>query len=141
VAQPKRSRDAAGRYAQHSGIRTNINLKGDPVAEVIAAENVIVHDDNLEIDRIVIAGQPVPPDLVDAYHEKVGHKAEEPVADAHSDDSSSSNYADQTVEDLRAEADRRELEVEGTGKDGNVVKKDLVAALEASDADAAAEVE
>lgn len=42
-------------------------------------------------------------------------------------------YASQTVDELEAEAARRSLEVTGTGKDGNVLKKDLVAALEADD--------
>jgi hypothetical protein len=35
--------------------------------QVIATEDAIVHDDVLGIDRKVFAGQPVPPDLVDAY--------------------------------------------------------------------------
>jgi hypothetical protein len=39
-----------------------------------------------------------------------------------------------TVEDLQAEADRRGLEVTGTGSGGNVVKGDLVKALRADDA-------
>jgi hypothetical protein len=123
--------------AQHPGIRTHINLKGDPVAEVIATENAVVPDVALGIDRLVIAGQPVPPDLVGAYREKVGDKkAEESPADtAQSDEDSSTSYDDQTVEQLQAEVDQRELEVEGTGKDGNVVKNDLVAALQAADED------
>lgn len=37
------------------------------------------------------------------------------------------------VTELKAEADRRGLHVEGTGKDGKVVKADLIAALETSD--------
>lgn len=48
-------------------------------------------------------------------------------------------YRDRTVEDLEDEVARREaagraIEVEGTGSGGNVVKDDLVAALEADDA-------
>lgn len=42
------------------------------------------------------------------------------------------NYDDMGVEDLQAEADRRGLEVEGTGANGNVLKKDLVDALKAT---------
>lgn len=37
-----------------------------------------------------------------------------------------------SVPELQAEADRRELTVEGTGKDGNVLKADLVKALSGS---------
>lgn len=44
------------------------------------------------------------------------------------------DYASQKPSDLQAEADRRGLTVEGTGADGNVLKADLVAALEADDA-------
>jgi len=46
---------------------------------------------------------------------------------------SGGGYADQNADALKAEADRRGLEVEGTGKDGNVLKADLVSALEAHD--------
>lgn len=42
--------------------------------EVIASKDVVVHDDTLNIDRKVVAGQPVPPDLVDAYESEVGSK-------------------------------------------------------------------
>lgn len=47
--------------------------------------------------------------------------------------SGSSGYSGQSVEELQAEADKRGLEVEGTGKNGNVLKGDLVAALEQDD--------
>lgn len=43
--------------------------------QVIAAETVVVHDDQIGIDRQVIAGQPVPPTLVEAYEAKVGSKS------------------------------------------------------------------
>lgn len=43
------------------------------------------------------------------------------------------SYGRQNVEALQAEADRRALQVAGTGKEGNVTKGDLVAALEADD--------
>jgi hypothetical protein len=42
-------------------------------------------------------------------------------------------YDEMTVEELQAEAAGRELHVEGTGADGNVLKADLVAALHADD--------
>jgi hypothetical protein len=43
-------------------------------------------------------------------------------------------YGDMSPEDLKAEAEKRELTVTGTGANGNVKKSDLVAALEAHDA-------
>jgi hypothetical protein len=43
------------------------------------------------------------------------------------------DYANHKVEELAGEAQRRGLEVTGTGKDGNVLKEDLVKALEAAD--------
>lgn len=42
------------------------------MADVIASETQIVHDDTLNIDRQVLAGQPVPPDLLEAYADAVG---------------------------------------------------------------------
>lgn len=54
------------------------------MAEVIATESLIVHDDALNIDRQLIAGQPVPPDLIDAYRATVGdtQAATDPGEDA-----------------------------------------------------------
>jgi hypothetical protein len=43
-------------------------------------------------------------------------------------------YREMQVDDLQAEADSRGLTVEGTGANGNVLKEDLVTALEADDA-------
>jgi hypothetical protein len=43
-------------------------------------------------------------------------------------------YADQSPADLKAEAERRDLQVDGSGANGRVVKDDLVKALEADDA-------
>jgi hypothetical protein len=43
-------------------------------------------------------------------------------------------YGDMSPDELKAEAEKRELEVTGTGANGNVKKSDLVAALEADDA-------
>lgn len=43
------------------------------------------------------------------------------------------DYDGASVPALKAEVARRELDVEGTGSGGNVVKSDLVAALEADD--------
>lgn len=44
------------------------------------------------------------------------------------------DYESRSREELQDEADRRDLAVEGTGKDGYVLKADLVAALAADDA-------
>jgi hypothetical protein len=75
VARPGSTRNSAGRFT-HLGIRAHMNPKGDgPMAEVIATETKIVHDPVLDIDRQVIAGQPVPPDLVDAYKAAGGDAA------------------------------------------------------------------
>lgn len=46
---------------------------------------------------------------------------------------SGSKYAGMKPEDLQAMVDERQLSVEGSGKDGNVLKADLVAALDAHD--------
>lgn len=44
-------------------------------------------------------------------------------------------YNSMTVDALKALVEERELEVEGSGSGGNVVKADLIAALEADDQD------
>ena len=112
----------------------------DAGEQVIASSDVIVHDDVLGIDRKLIAGQPVPPDLVDAYNAVGGETVVESpgevaAADAAvaSSDVVSTDYESQSVEDLQAEADLRGLTVTGTGKSGHVLKSDLVAALQADD--------
>lgn len=51
-------------------------------------------------------------------------------------DTRAQDYGAMNVEDLQALVDERELEVTGTGKDGNVVKADLVKALQDSDSGA-----
>lgn len=133
-----------------SGLRTH--LQGDiRMANVIATRDVIVHDPNLDIDRKVFAGQAVPPDLVDAYREQTGETSpDEDAAQLEADrrgaalgtgtstgtapdTPASTGYEGQPVDDLRAEADRRGLTVDGTGTDGKVLKSDLVAALKADD--------
>lgn len=108
-------------------IKFGSNLDGGDVTPVRATQDatvtqIIAH--GVEIQRKVFAGEMVPPDLVDAYAEATG----ESVAA-----SSDTDYSAMGVEELQTLADERKLEVTGTGKDGNVLKSDLVAALEASD--------
>ena len=40
----------------------------------VAKETVVVHDEALGIDRRVLEGKPVPPDLVEAYEKATGAK-------------------------------------------------------------------
>jgi hypothetical protein len=93
--------------------------------QVIATEDKIVHDDALNIDRKVFAGQPVPPDLVDAYN---GGTRASDGSDAQGE---AIDYGSWDVDDLESKA--KELgvydDIEGTGANGNVVKADLVKAL------------
>lgn len=49
------------------------------------------------------------------------------------EDDDEDGYDKMSVEDLQSEIDSRGLEVEGTGANGNVLKRDLIAALEADD--------
>lgn len=66
--------------------------------------------------------------------EKPDPVEEAPVEDTVAVEEITGDYESHLKDDLQGEADRRGLEVEGTGADGNVVKDDLVAALEADDA-------
>lgn len=69
------ARGSGGRFIPSLGMRGHLNPKGAAVSNnVIASKDVIVHDEVLNIDRQVLAGQAVPPDLVDAYYDKVGGK-------------------------------------------------------------------
>lgn len=70
-----------------------------------------------------------------------GDEVEDDKAEGSGDaGSTSKGYTDLTVEELTEKADERKLEVTGTGANDKVLKKDLVAALEAADAaDAASE--
>lgn len=61
--------------------------------QVIATRDLILHNDGMGINQKVFAGQPVPPDLVKAYHAEVG-SGDEPAsdtADAKAEDSSSAD--------------------------------------------------
>jgi hypothetical protein len=70
-----------GRYA-HLGLRAHLNLKGDiTVADTIATQDLVVHDDALGIDRHLFAGQPVPPDLLDAYRKATGDESAGQLSD------------------------------------------------------------
>lgn len=105
---------------------TFIDREQLPVAE----QTVVVRDEQLGIDRKVIAGKRIPPDLIGAYRKATGVQVADP---APASGPSGVDYESMPVEDLQAEADRRDLEVEGTGSGGNVLKKDLVDALKADD--------
>ena len=97
------------------------------MSEVIATETLIVHDDALGIDRQLLAGQPVPLDLIEPYRNAVGdEQASKTPADDAADEITS-----KSVEDLQKLADERGVSVQGTGANGNVVKGDLLKALQA----------
>jgi hypothetical protein len=99
-----------------------------------------------EVRRQVKAGDPIPPNIKVDEDDVIVRDGPEPVApvaqvDGGQADADAVPYDQRSVEDLEAEverrrADGREITVEGTGKGGNVVKDDLVAALEAADAQA-----
>jgi hypothetical protein len=48
----------------------------------IATEDVVVHDDALGINRKIIAGTQVPPDLIDAYEKATAPKSSKKASDA-----------------------------------------------------------
>lgn len=109
------------------GCETREGLETHAPGTVIAAKTITVHDDAIGIDRRLIAGQPVPRDLVNAYNAAIG-------GDDEAGDSPAGKYADWKRPALEAEVDERELDITGTGANGNVLVKDLIAALEANDA-------
>lgn len=96
------------------------------MAGVMKHTMVVRNPDTLEATAL-LAGEPVPDwvtdDLVHPDNFESASAAKE-----------STGYGSQKAGDLQDEADKRGLTVDGTGKDGAVVKADLVAALEADDA-------
>lgn len=117
-----RARRADGQFLPHFGkgvrfMSTNEN--------VVAKESIVVFDETLGIKRKIMAGQAVPPDLVDAYRKETGEAPTEPAPDT----SSQVDFDAMSVEDLQARADSLGLTIEGTGSSGKVVKADLVKAL------------
>jgi hypothetical protein len=105
VARPGSTRNSAGRFT-HLGIRAHLNPKGDhPMAEVIATETKIVHDPVLDIDRQVIAGQPVPPDLVDAYQAAGGEAAPDASEAVQQPDSQEPELTGDQLKERAAELD------------------------------------
>jgi hypothetical protein len=70
-----RARRADGQFLAHHASRSTTIMGTPSTQSLIATETVVVHDENLGIDRRVIAGQPVPPDLVAAYQAKTGGAA------------------------------------------------------------------
>lgn len=92
-------------------------------------------------EEIFVPGQAIPDEYVAPYLERLANDPEDhlhafleggDIPEA-SSSSEKSEYEGWSVDDLQTEADSRNLEVEGTGSNGKVLKKDLVAALEASD--------
>ena len=91
---------------------------------------------NVTVEGDTYAAGTVPPKEI---ADKITHPrawATEDSADSGDSGSGSGDkgYAGMKPDELQALADERELKVTGTGKDGNVLKGDLVAALEADDA-------
>lgn len=84
-------------------------------------------------ETLYMAGSTPPKEDADQITNPAAWGDDAPEADGKDDDK---GYAGQKVGELEAEVAKRELEVEGSGKDGKVVKADLVAALEADDATA-----
>lgn len=109
-------------------IKYGSNLRGGDVAPVRATQDATVTqiiEHGVEIQRKVFAGEMVPPDLVDAYADATGDRV--------SSADTSVDYDAMNVDQLEAEiAERDDIDldsIDGTGKDGKVVKADLVKAL------------
>lgn len=86
-----------------------------------------------KLKRTVVLGGVIYPAGTPATKELEAKVTAGDVWSGDADSDASEGYDAQTVDELEAEASRRGIEVTGTGKDGNVLKKDLVAALEADD--------
>jgi hypothetical protein len=97
----------------------------DDVASVVASRDVVVHDDAMGIDRQIIAGTRVPPDLLDAYAKETGETVTTPVSAATSDE-------ELTGDDLAHRA--AELKIKGRSSMTADELRDAVAKAEANPA-------
>jgi hypothetical protein len=95
----------------------------------VAIRDVIVHDDALDIDRQLLAGQPVPPELIDAYQAKVGDTGSR--AEAGRDDTAAVDE-ELTGDDLANRA--AELKIKGRSSMTADELRDAVAKAEADQA-------
>lgn len=101
------------------------------MAGVMRHTMVVRNPDTMEATAL-LKGEPLPDWATDLVHADNLESAT--AAKATSSGSEDKGYAGMKPDELQAMADERELKVTGTGKDGNVLKGDLVAALEADDA-------
>jgi hypothetical protein len=112
-----------------------------PDGELERAEELGAFNDPPDPDQ---AGSAVPPGLGGLT--EVGHgEVASPLGESHGDlglapggeeddrAAVSETYESRDKESLQAEADRRDVTVEGTGANGNVTKADLVSALKRED--------
>lgn len=105
----------------------------------VMRHTMVVRNPNTMEAVALLAGEPVPDWVTDELVHPDNLESAKAAKAASSDSGSGSGaddkgYAGKTPEELTAEAESRGLAVTGTGKGGNVLKGDLVAALEAHDA-------
>lgn len=103
------------------------------MAGVMRHTMVVRNPDTMEAVAL-LKGEKLPDWATDLVHEDNLESAKAAKAsDSGSGSTEATDYASKTPEELQALADERKLTVGGTGKNGNVLKGDLVAALEADD--------
>lgn len=102
-------------------------MSPSPSNPPVAEETRLVKNPYLGITQRVLAGQPIPPDLVEAYASGETVKARSITPNTTTPGEFDVNTA--SKKDLEAEAKRRELTITGTGSQGNVTKEDLQKAL------------
>lgn len=120
-------REAGGETSESDPAAPQRVRISDDVPSVVASRDVVVHDDAMGIDRQIVAGTRVPPDLLEAYAKETGENVPPPVAAAAPADSE-----ELTGEDLAKRA--AELKVEGRSKMTADELRDAVAKAEADQA-------
>lgn len=99
------------------------------MGRILKARHLALNIDGRQIS--VMRGDELPANVPDDMVQRLDAAgALEPLPGA---DVAGSGYESMTVDDLHEMADTRGLTVDGTGANGNVLKSDLVAALEADD--------
>lgn len=90
------------------------------------------YQEQLEDQPASMTGNPPTPDIVE---QPPSANEPEPGVDDPEDDPNAVDWESFTVEELKADADKYDLTVQGTGANGEPVRADYVSALEAWEAE------
>lgn len=121
---PVRGAPTAGEIEQNAGRAADAQSRKDPMQQEVLTSRAV--DGNIEgTAEVGDPGQEPEVTTLENFDNAVNNGS--------SEESEGKNYDSMGVDDLEKEANSRDLEVEGTGNGGRVLKSDYVKALKAND--------